>query len=208
MSNLLIFVVVLTIITQLINTIGAKQINNLLWSLYTQLPTSTSVKVQQQTKLRGEIVTMRRELTATSSQDEFAKWAKLKRSLDKKTEEFEKANMAVNSVKTIFESQASIVRWTLTNGLKLGLQFWYTKSPMFWIHQGWVPGYIEWILSFPKAPVGSVSIQVWSFATSQVVAMVFALVMMGIGLVMGAGAETPFGVKVESEGRGEGKKVR
>ncbi len=116
--------------------------------------------------------------------------------------------MAVNSVKTVFESQASIVRWTLTNGLKIGLQFWYTKSPMFWIHQGWVPGYIEWLLSFPKAPVGSVSIQVWSFATSQVVGIVFAVVMMVIGQVMGASAEKPVEVKVESERRGEGKKVR
>lgn len=43
--------------------------------------------------------------------------------------------------------------------------------------EGWVPGYVEWGLSFPKAPIGSVSIQVWSFAVGQVVNLVSGMVM-------------------------------
>ena len=33
-----------------------------------------------------------------------------------------------------------------------------------------MPGVVEWGLAFPRAPRGSVSIQVWGFAVGQVVA--------------------------------------
>jgi len=62
---------------------------------------------------------------------------------------------------------------------------------MFWIPQGWVPYYAEWMLSFPRAPLGSVSIQAWLLActaivilVSDAIAAVFALVMdSGVGSV-------------------------
>lgn len=67
------------------------------------------------------------------------------------------------------------------------LQFYYTKVPMFWLPQGWVPYYAEWILSFPKAPLGAVSIQIWFIACGSVIALasealvaVFALVVEGM----------------------------
>lgn len=43
---------------------------------------------------------------------------------------------------------------------------------MFWIPQGWVPGYVEWILAFPRAPTGSISMQVWWIACATVIHMV------------------------------------
>jgi hypothetical protein len=39
-----------------------------------------------------------------------------------------------------------------------------------------VPWYGEWILSFPKAPRGSVSIMIWQYACSAVIGMVFEAV--------------------------------
>ena len=45
---------------------------------------------------------------------------------------------------------------------------------MFWIPRGWVPGYVEWVLSFPRAPLGSVSILIWEMACATVVQMVLA----------------------------------
>ena len=47
---------------------------------------------------------------------------------------------------------------------------------MFWIPVGWVPWYIEWMLSFPRAPIGSVSIQIWGIACATVVQMVGAAI--------------------------------
>jgi len=42
---------------------------------------------------------------------------------------------------------------------------------MFWLPAGWVPYYVEWILSFPRAPLGSISIQVWTAACAAAIAL-------------------------------------
>lgn len=42
---------------------------------------------------------------------------------------------------------------------------------MFWIPKGWVPYYVEWILSFPRAPLGSVSINIWGIACASMVSL-------------------------------------
>ena len=47
---------------------------------------------------------------------------------------------------------------------------------MFWIPRGWVPRYVEWILAFPRAPTGSVSVQMWGVACATVVQLVGAAV--------------------------------
>ena len=74
-----------------------------------------------------------------------------------------------------FDSRAGGVRWLLTTGLRIFLQFWCSKAPIFWLPEGWVPGVVEWGLCFPRAPRGSVSIQVWSFAVGQVVSVLMVL---------------------------------
>lgn len=68
----------------------------------------------------------------------------------------------ISGQKTSFDWSVKTARWLSTNGLKLFLQFWYSKTPVYALPTGWFPYYVEWILSFPRAPLGSVSIQVWS----------------------------------------------
>ncbi len=107
------------------------------------------------------------------------------------------------------------MRWLVTNGLRFFLQFWYGKVPMFWLPSGWVPWYVEWLLSFPKAPLGSISIQVWFVAcasavqiASQALAAVWALRIQsrieekGKPMKMGAGG----GVKGDGGEKKEEKK--
>lgn len=71
-----------------------------------------------------------------------------------------------------------------------------------------MPVYVEWLLAFPRAPRGSVSIQMWGIACATIVQLVGAAVVAGLVLVrqqqqgtqktkMGAGA---------MGGKGEGKK--
>lgn len=57
---------------------------------------------------------------------------------------------------------------------------------MFWLPLGLVPWYIEWILSFPRAPIGSVSIQIWGVACLTVVQLVGAAVVAVFVLESGA----------------------
>lgn len=112
--------------------------------------------------------------------------------------------------KTTFERVVMVLRWGGTNGFRFFIQFWYAKQPLFWIPRGWVPGYVEWILAFPRAPTGSVSIQMWGVACATAIQLVGAAVAAGVVILqeqrqggrekMAMGAE---GGKKEREGKKE-----
>lgn len=55
-------------------------------------------------KLKREVVLLKREMNATSSQDEFAKWAKLRRRHDKTLEEYE-AKSTFISTKNLYSGK-------------------------------------------------------------------------------------------------------
>lgn len=61
-----------------------------LWTLYNKFPTPTSSSAQRSQKLKSEIIRLKRELAATSPQDNFSTWAKLDRQHNKATAEFQK----------------------------------------------------------------------------------------------------------------------
>lgn len=42
---------------------------------------------------------------------------------------------------------------------------------MFWLPHGWFPYYAEWLISFPRAPLGSVSVASWQIACTGVIAL-------------------------------------
>ena len=69
-----------------------------------------------------------------------------------------------------------------------------------------MPGYVEWLLAFPRAPRGSVSVQMWWIACATVVQLVGTAVVAGLVLVreQREGGEK---VKMGAGGKnGEGKK--
>lgn len=91
------------------------------------------------------------------------------------------------------------------------MPFWFAKEPMFWIPHGWFPYYAEWIISFPRAPLGSVSVASWQLACAGVIALFSDLITGIYGLVFSAKQkETPVkaGQKAatEKEKAGEEKK--
>ncbi|RYO81204.1 hypothetical protein DL766_002998 [Monosporascus sp. MC13-8B] len=189
MPSLLLLVFLIEVFTHIVNTIGAATINNLLWNLYLALPTKTSRDQATKKKLQKEFLEVRHELNATSSQDQFAKWAKLRRQHDKLLEQLEKTKISGDATKTKFDSTVGVVRWAATSGLRFVIPFWYAKQPMFWLPKGWFPYYVEWILSFPRAPLGSVSITSWQLACTAVVMLVSDTMAAVMGLVLGAGPQ-------------------
>lgn len=64
------------------------------------------------------------------------------------------------------------------------IQMYFQKQPMFWIPKGWAPYWAEWLLSFPRAPVGSVSVQSWSIACMAVILLVSDALVSAVGLVV------------------------
>lgn len=121
MLSLILTFFLLHIAIHLVNTVGATTIDNLvcghhfahlqwginksvsnqpiptrnkqLWIVYLKLPTATSRQAREQNRLRREVLELKRDMNNTSSQDEFAKWAKLRRRHDKTLEEYEAASM-------------------------------------------------------------------------------------------------------------------
>jgi len=190
MPSLLITVLVLQLAIHLVNTFGASTINALLWNLYNRLPISNFLSTAEQRELKSQYMKVRKELNATSSQDEFAKWAKLRRQHDKLLEQLEKNKSSTDSTKATFDSAVSTLRWLGTNGLRVFLQFWYSKHAMFWIPKGWVPYYAEWLLSFPRAPLGSISIQAWFLACTAIIILISDALVAFIALVTSSGVES------------------
>lgn len=109
MSTLLLVIFGVELLAHLISAIGAAQINKAvgapagerprrsltegqLWTLLNHLPVATSRAAGAQRKLQTEYLGVRRELNATSSQDEFAKWAKLRRQHDKLLDQLDAAS--------------------------------------------------------------------------------------------------------------------
>ena len=99
MPSLLLVVFLVQLAIHLVNSIGAEKINELvrcpdpctprltdfrqLWNAYNKFPTSTAAAHRDTVHLRRDVVSLKRELGATSAQDQFAKWAKLQREYDK-----------------------------------------------------------------------------------------------------------------------------
>ena len=57
---------------------------------------------------------------------------------------------------------------------------------MFWLPHGWFPYYAEWILSFPRAPMGSVSIASWQLACTGVLVLLSDTIVALLGLALGS----------------------
>jgi hypothetical protein len=97
--------------------------------------------------------------------------------------------------------QLTAIRLIGINGLRLFLQYTYNRRPLFWIPKGWLPYYAEWLLSFPMAPLGSVSIYMWSVACANVIQMLSdALV---AGFVLSTGGKRHLG---QAKGTDSGEK--
>ncbi|GAW25382.1 putative protein get1 [Rosellinia necatrix] len=169
MPSLLLVVLLVEVAVHVVNTIGAATINGMLWNCYLALPTAVSKQAAEKNKFQREYLAIRRDLNATSSQDQFAKWAKLRRQHDKQLEQLEKMKASHEASKAKFDRTAGIIRWTATSGVKFLLPWIYGTEPMFWLPSGWFPYYVEWILSFPRAPLGSISIVSWQTACAAAV---------------------------------------
>ena len=92
---------------------------------------------------------------------------------------------ALTASKRSFDSAITALRFIITRAVPLVLQFRYRKVPLFWIPHGWFPYYVEWVLGLPKAPIGSVGIQIWSMACSSMIQLAGDLVVASWALVVG-----------------------
>jgi hypothetical protein len=89
----------------------------------------------------------------------------------------------MESSRAQFDKYLTAARLVLTKAPQYLVPFWYAKEPMFWLPYGWFPYYAEWIVSFPRAPLGSVSVASWQLACTGMIALLFDLITGIYGLV-------------------------
>lgn len=82
-----------------------------------------------------------------------------------------------------FDNYLTAIRMLLTRAPQYLIPFWYSQQPMFWLPHGWFPYYAEWLISFPRAPLGSVSIASWQLACTGMVVLLVDLITGIVGLV-------------------------
>ena len=58
-----------------------------------------------------------------------------------------------------------------------------------------MPYYVEWLLSFPRAPLGSISIQIWAGACAAVISLVSAAFVSVYALLRNTRLEQPHQAK-------------
>ncbi|KAI8053178.1 WRB/Get1 family [Gilbertella persicaria] len=156
----------LVLITESILFLGYSYITSATYDLYVKLTKDSRVMKQQ--KMKRDALQLKAELSQTSSQDEFAKWAKLRRKLDKATADLEKLSSEIAFSKTAFELKVKSVLWFVVHGSQLVMVMWFRKSAVFYLPPGWF-GPAQRFLSWPFAPAGSVSVAVWFAACRRMI---------------------------------------
>lgn len=82
----------------------------------------------------------------------------------------------LEAARSQFDRNLTTIRILLTKVPQYVVPFWYGKEPMFWLPYGWFPYYAEWIISFPRAPLGSVSAPSWQLACSGVLSLLSEII--------------------------------
>ncbi|KAG8979659.1 GET complex subunit get1 [Tulasnella sp. JGI-2019a] len=166
--DLILTIFFLVLLTQLISWVGKSVLQDLVYALYQRVFEGT--KVTEQRQLKTSILTTKKELSETSAQDQFAKWAKLRRKVDKELADLERLNSELASSKSAFSLKFGTAVWIFTGGAQLAIGWWYRKTPVFYLPRGWFGPASYW-LSWPFAPAGSVSCGAWQMACRRVIGM-------------------------------------
>jgi hypothetical protein len=107
----------------------------------------------QLVSLKKSILETRSLLLKTSAQDEFAKWAKLKRQLEKLQKNYSEMSMAFTLKQQTVSWGIYIVSWMIYT-IVIGF---HLSTPAFYIKPN-VMGVFTSMLNWPYAPVNSVSV--------------------------------------------------
>ncbi|KII92433.1 hypothetical protein PLICRDRAFT_27563 [Plicaturopsis crispa FD-325 SS-3] len=159
--SLILTIFVIVFLTELVSWIGQSVLLELAYALYQRIFNASAVSRQR--KLQAEILASKKELLQTSAQDQFARWAKLRRIVDKGLADLEK-----HTSKSAFALKFKGVLWMSTTGVQFIVGWWYRGAAVFYLPPGWF-GPLAWTLALPFAPKGAVSVGVWQMACRRVI---------------------------------------
>lgn len=123
--------------------------------------------------MKKELFETRQQMNMTSAQDEFSKWAKLRRRVDKLSQQVDEqsasrshagtniADQVISSSQFMFSIMFKGFMFVLNSAVPFVLNWYFKYVPMFYLPPGDWFGPLGYLFSFPNAPVGAVSSTVW-----------------------------------------------
>uniref|UniRef100_W5M0C3 Guided entry of tail-anchored proteins factor 1 n=1 Tax=Lepisosteus oculatus TaxID=7918 RepID=W5M0C3_LEPOC len=126
---------------------------------------------EQETQMRMEIQDMRQELSAISMMDEFARYARLERRINKMTDKLKTHVKSRTAQLAKIKWVVNIVFYILQAALMISLIWKYYADPVMVLPSKWIAP-LERLVAFPSGMVGGVGITCWLVVCNKVVAIV------------------------------------
>ncbi|KAI8906400.1 WRB/Get1 family [Gorgonomyces haynaldii] len=127
----------LTVLYQVCYSLGFDRIGSL---IFQWTHDSTQVKT-----LKQEIVQLRQELSGISAQDHFAKWARLRRKLDKLSSEYDVVKRDYVLKRQTWTSGVSYGLWATLWILQLVFVLYWMNTPIFYLPHDWFGPLTSWL---------------------------------------------------------------
>ncbi|KAL2315652.1 Protein get1 [Schizosaccharomyces pombe] len=169
--DLIISTILLSLFIHFFDKFAKKRTIDGAYRIYVSVSNNKDLKKNKE--ILEQLLTVKKELNATSSQDQFAKWARLNRKYEQLSQEWEKQSANVKIFQDTFKRVLSLFLWILTRGFRFYIQFKESKTPVFFLPAFLLPSWALWVLSLPRSIYGSVSLTVWNFAVQKTISGIF-----------------------------------
>lgn len=125
---------------------------------------------EQESYMRSDIQSMRQELSSISMMDEFARYARLERKINKMTDKLKTHVKARTGQLAKIKWVVSIIFYVLQAALMICLIWKYYSEPVTVLPSKWIAP-LERLVAFPTGIAGGVGITCWLVVCNKVVAI-------------------------------------
>ncbi|KAL0994359.1 hypothetical protein UPYG_G00121100 [Umbra pygmaea] len=131
--------------------------------------------VEDEVEMRAEIQAMKKELSSINMMDEFARYARLERKINKITDKLKTYVKSRTSQQAKIKWVINILYYILQAVLMISLIWKYYADPVMVLPSKWISP-LERMVAFPSGLAGGVGITCWLIVCNKVVALVLQAV--------------------------------
>ncbi|XP_011892682.1 PREDICTED: tail-anchored protein insertion receptor WRB isoform X2 [Cercocebus atys] len=126
---------------------------------------------EQESQMRAEIQDMKQELSTVNMMDEFARYARLERKINKMTDKLKTHVKARTAQLAKIKWVISVAFYVLQAALMISLIWKYYSVPVAVVPSKWITP-LDRLVAFPTRVAGGVGITCWILVCNKVVAIV------------------------------------
>ncbi|XP_042182734.1 guided entry of tail-anchored proteins factor 1 isoform X2 [Oncorhynchus tshawytscha] len=131
--------------------------------------------VEDEIEMRAAIQAMKKELSSINMMDEFARYARLERKINKMTDKLKTYVKSRTGQQTKIKWVVNIVYYILQAVLMISLIWKYYVDPVTVLPSKWISP-LERMVAFPSGVAGGVGITCWLVVCNKVVAIILQAV--------------------------------